>query len=204
MLRKLVCDAQQVPTGMRVGKRSDAETVRRIQLPLEKLAADVLDFRQMQQARCRQQSLNVALLHGDVGRVAKVYQQLHGRFVNVSNRHLCLPTLRQFSREHSMEVRAARRQDHAVGKDLLLSDNENDVAQFSVLSQHVDGFQGVARVFVGSVPQASWRRRSLHGVAGLKAIHLCGCQAVLGWCVELEGGKVCESEDPVHCLVLKK
>ena len=172
MLRKFVCYAQQVSTSMRIGKCSDAKTVGRIKLPLQKLTADVLDFCQMQQTGGWQQSLNITLFHRDVGGVAKVYQQLHGCFINVSDSYFCLSTFCQLPSEHGVEVWATCWQDHSVGKDFFLSNNENNIAQFSVFSQDIDGFQSVSGVLIRGVTQASRRWGSLHGISWFKAIHL--------------------------------
>lgn len=68
---------------MGVGKGPDSEAIGRIQLFLKKIAADVLDLCQLEQAGCRKKSLNVRLFDDDRGRVAKVEQQLHGILVDV-------------------------------------------------------------------------------------------------------------------------
>lgn len=49
---------------MRVSKSTDAQAVRRVKLALEKLAASLLDFSQLQQAGSGQQRLHIPLLHG--------------------------------------------------------------------------------------------------------------------------------------------
>ena len=125
---------------MRVGESAYTETIGRIQLALEKLTTNILYLSELQQASCRQQSLYVTLLHRDARRVAKVNQQLHGRLVNVSYRHFRLATLGQLASEHGVEVWRAGTENDAVREQFARADNEYDIAEFTVLAQHVDGF----------------------------------------------------------------
>lgn len=143
---------------MRIGKRTNPKTVGRIELLLQEVAADVLYLGKLKQTRGRQKCLHVALLDHNRRRVAEVEEQLHRVLVDVAYRDFRLPTLGQLPREHRVEVGTARGQDDAVSEDLALADVENDVAQFAVLAQDVDGFEGVARVLVGVVGHACRRR----------------------------------------------
>lgn len=63
VLGELVCNAEQLTARVRVGKGSDAQTIGRIQLPLQELAAGLLDLSQLEEAGCREQSLNIPLLY---------------------------------------------------------------------------------------------------------------------------------------------
>lgn len=67
MLRELVCDAQQLAAGVRVCKGPDAKAVGGVQLPLEELAAGLLDLSQLEQAGSREESLHIPLLHSHLG-----------------------------------------------------------------------------------------------------------------------------------------
>ena len=161
MLREFICDSEQVATRVRVSERTDTKAVGRIELSLEELTTNVLDLRELEQARRWQQCLHVALLNGHRRRVTEVNEEFHRGLVDVTNRHLRLPTLGKFTSEHSVEVRTTRRQDDTVGEDLALADEEDDVAQFALLTQHVDGLDRVTRVFVGVVRQTGGGRRPL-------------------------------------------
>lgn len=72
VLGKLVCNAEQLAARVRVGKSSDAQTIGRIQLPLEELTAGLLDLSQLEKASSREQCLDVSFLysHLDAGRAA--------------------------------------------------------------------------------------------------------------------------------------
>lgn len=67
MLRELVCDAEQLSAGVCVCKGSDAKAVRRVQLPLQELAARLLDLSQLEQAGSREKSLHIPLLYSHLG-----------------------------------------------------------------------------------------------------------------------------------------
>lgn len=67
VLSELVCNAEQLATGVCICKGPDAETVGGIQLPLEELTAGLLNLSQLEQASCREQSLNVPLLYRHLG-----------------------------------------------------------------------------------------------------------------------------------------
>lgn len=67
VLRELICNAEQLSAGVRVSEGPDAQTVGGIQLPFEKLTAGLLDLSQLEEAGCREQGLNIALLHGHLG-----------------------------------------------------------------------------------------------------------------------------------------
>lgn len=99
VLRELVSYLQQVPASVRVGESANSEAVARIELPLQELAADILDFGKLKEASGRQQRLHVALFHNDLRRVAEVHQGFHGAVVNVLQRHLRLPGLCEFAWE---------------------------------------------------------------------------------------------------------
>lgn len=62
VLSELVRDAKQLSAGVRVRKGPDPQTVGRVQLPLEELAAGFLDLSELEQAGGGKQSLNIALL----------------------------------------------------------------------------------------------------------------------------------------------
>lgn len=63
VLSEFVSDAEQLAAGVSVGEGSDAQAVGGIQLPLEELAAGLLDLCQLQQASRGEQSLDVPLLY---------------------------------------------------------------------------------------------------------------------------------------------
>lgn len=63
VLSEFVCDAEQLAAGVCISEGPDAQAVGGIQLPLEELAAGLLDLSQLQQASRREQSLNVPLLY---------------------------------------------------------------------------------------------------------------------------------------------
>lgn len=67
VLGELVCDAEQLAAGMCVCEGPDAQTVRGIQLPLEELAAGLLDLSQLEQAGGREESLHIPLFHSHLG-----------------------------------------------------------------------------------------------------------------------------------------
>lgn len=67
VLGELVCDAEQLATGVRVCECPDAQTVGGVQLPLEELAAGLLDLSQLEQAGSGEESLHIPLLHGHLG-----------------------------------------------------------------------------------------------------------------------------------------
>src|SRR6218665_1268009 len=72
LLRVLIGLPQQVSTRVRVRKRPNPETVRRVKLLLEEVAADVLYLGELQQTGGGQKRLHVALLDNDRRRVAEV------------------------------------------------------------------------------------------------------------------------------------
>ncbi len=63
MLGELVCNAEKLAAGVRVCEGPDAQTVGGIQLPLEELAAGLLDLSQLEKTGCREQCLDVSLLY---------------------------------------------------------------------------------------------------------------------------------------------
>jgi len=63
VLCELVCNPKQLPAGVRVSEGPDAQTVGWIQLPLEELAAGLLDLSQLEEAGCGEQRLDVPLLY---------------------------------------------------------------------------------------------------------------------------------------------
>lgn len=67
MLGELVCDAQQLPAGVRVCERPDAQAVGWIQLPFEELTAGLLDLSQLEKAGGGEQRLDVSLLYNHLG-----------------------------------------------------------------------------------------------------------------------------------------
>lgn len=67
VLGELVCNAEQLAAGVRVCKGPDAQTVGGIQLPLEELAAGLLDLSQLEKTGCREQCLDVSLLYSHLG-----------------------------------------------------------------------------------------------------------------------------------------
>ena len=42
------------------------------------------------------------------------------------------------TREHGMKVGRASRENHTMGKNLLVGDDEDDVAEFAMLPQNID------------------------------------------------------------------
>lgn len=67
VLGKLVSNAEQLATGVCVCEGPDAQTVGRIQLSLEELAAGLLDLCQLEKAGSREQRLHVSLLYSHLG-----------------------------------------------------------------------------------------------------------------------------------------
>lgn len=67
MLGELVRDTEQFAAGVRVCKGPDAQTVGRVQLPLEELTAGLLDLSQLEQAGSGEESLHIPLLHSHLG-----------------------------------------------------------------------------------------------------------------------------------------
>lgn len=67
VLGELVCNAEQLATGVCVCEGPDAQTVGRIQLSLEELTAGLLDLRQLEKAGGREQRLHVSLLYSHLG-----------------------------------------------------------------------------------------------------------------------------------------
>lgn len=122
MLCELVSNPQQFTAGVSVSKSSDAQAIGRVQLSLKELAAGLLDLSQLEKASSWQQGLDISLFHSDLRGVCKVNQQFHGPFVDVSDHYFCLPRFCQLPSEHGSEVRAAGRQNHPVGIDLLCTD----------------------------------------------------------------------------------
>ena len=102
---------EEVATGVRVGEGPDAEAVRRVELPLQELAADVLDLLQLQETGGRQEGLHVGLLHHDVRVVTEVDERLHGGLLHIADRDFGLARLRHLASEHGTKVRRTRRQD---------------------------------------------------------------------------------------------
>lgn len=74
VLGKLVCNAEQLATGVCVCEGPDAQTVGRIQLSLEELTAGLLDLRQLEKAGGREQRLHVSLLYSHLGAGRRGYQ----------------------------------------------------------------------------------------------------------------------------------
>lgn len=107
-------------------------------MPLEELAAYILNFDQLEEAGGRQESLDIGLLYYDVGGVAKVDEQLHGVLIDVSNGDLRLAGLLQFPSEHGTEVTAAGGENYSVGEYLPPADVEHHIAELSVAPQHVE------------------------------------------------------------------
>ena len=108
LLSELVGDAKELPAGVSVGEGPDAQTVRRIELAFEELAADVLNLLQLQQAGGGQERLHVRLFHQNVRGVAEVDQEFHSVLVYVSDGDFRLPRFGQLSGEHCAEIRTAR------------------------------------------------------------------------------------------------
>lgn len=67
MLGELVCNAEQFAAGVCVCEGPDAQTVGRVQLSLEELAAGLLDLGQLEKAGSREQRLDVSLLDSHLG-----------------------------------------------------------------------------------------------------------------------------------------
>lgn len=67
VLGELVRDAEKLAAGVRVCEGPDAQTVGGVQLPLEELAAGLLDLSQLEQAGSGEESLHVPLLHSYLG-----------------------------------------------------------------------------------------------------------------------------------------
>lgn len=72
VLRKLVRYSKQFPTRVRVGKGADAQAIRRVQLTLEELAANVLDFGELKEASSRKEHLDIGFFNNDVRGVAEI------------------------------------------------------------------------------------------------------------------------------------
>lgn len=67
VLGELVCNAEQLAAGVCVCEGPDAQTVGRVQLSLEELAAGLLDLGQLEKAGSREQRLDVSLLDSHLG-----------------------------------------------------------------------------------------------------------------------------------------
>src|SRR6218665_2296641 len=93
LLRVLIGLPQQVTTRVRIRKRPNPETVRRVELLLEEVTADVLYLGELQQTGGGQKRLHVALLDNDRRRIAEVEEQFHRVLVDVPYRYFRLPTL---------------------------------------------------------------------------------------------------------------
>lgn len=67
MLGKLISNAEQLATGVCVGKGPDSQAVGRIQLSLQEFTAGLLNLSQLEKASGRKQRLDVSLLNGHLG-----------------------------------------------------------------------------------------------------------------------------------------
>lgn len=67
VLGELVRNAEQLAAGVCVCKGPDAQTVGGIELPLEELAAGLLNLSQLEKTGCGKQRLDISLLYSHLG-----------------------------------------------------------------------------------------------------------------------------------------
>lgn len=77
VLGELISNAEQLATGVCVCEGPDSKTVGRIELPLQKFTAGLLNLRQLEKASSRKQRLDISLLNSHLGMEETVFPSNH-------------------------------------------------------------------------------------------------------------------------------
>ena len=150
MLRVGVGRRFQVDARVHVAERPYAETVRRVELRLEKRRAEIAHGGELEQIRRREKDLDVRFAHFDSRRVGEVDEKFERAGAHVVEGYVRLTTFGEFAGEHCPEVGRTRCQDDAMGgyrvwARLLVGGvvgRQYDVAELIVAAKFVENGEG--------------------------------------------------------------